>query len=96
MRLTLLIPELIWPEPGDRQTLDSLATPALGALLARGRECVEAATDNSADALIAAAFGLTDNVPYAPLRLLGEGHDPGTHHWACADPSALRVSTRSG
>ena len=35
MRLTLLIPELIWPEPGDRQTLDSLATPALGALLAR-------------------------------------------------------------
>ncbi len=90
MRLTLLIPELIWPEPGDRQTLDGLATPALGALLARGRESVEAAADNSADALIAAAFGLTDDVPYAPLRLLGEGHDPGAHHWACADPVHLR------
>ena len=90
MRLTLLIPELIWPEPGDRQTLDGVAAPALGALLARGHERRSDAADNSADALIAAAFGLADEVPYAPLRLLGEGHDPGAHHWACADPVHLR------
>ena len=91
MRLTLLIPELIWPEPGDRQTLDGLVTPALGALLARGRETVRPSVDTSADALIAAAFGLTDDIPYAPLRLLGEGHDPGAHHWTCADPVHLRL-----
>ncbi|MCK6406045.1 MAG: hypothetical protein L6Q60_08510 [Rhodocyclaceae bacterium] len=89
-RLTLLIPELIWPEPADRQTLDRLLTPALGALFARGHETRTTAPDNSADALIAAAFGLADDVPYAPLRLLGEGHDPGTDHWACADPVHLR------
>lgn len=89
-RLSLLIPELIWPEPADRQTLDKLPTPALGALLARGRETRAAGADNSAEAMVAKAFGLDEDVPYAPLRLLGEGLDPGRDHWACADPVHLR------
>jgi hypothetical protein len=91
MRLTLLIPELIWPEPADRQTLDDLDLPALGTLLARGREHRQKLADDSSDALIARAFGLADEVPYAPLRLLGEGINPGEHHWACADPVHLRL-----
>ncbi len=91
MRLTLLIPELIWPEPADTQTLDGLSLPALGTLLARGSEVREEAADNSSDALIARAFKLSEDVPYAPLRLLGEGGTPGDAHWACADPVHLRL-----
>lgn len=91
MRLTLLIPELIWPEPADTQTLDGLRLPALGTLLARGSEAREEAADNSSDALIARAFKLSEDIPYAPLRLLGEGGTPGDAHWACADPVHLRL-----
>lgn len=91
MRLTLLIPELIWPEPADAQTLDGLCLPALGTLLARADERRDEASDNSSDALIAHAFRLSEDVPYAPLRLLGEGGTPGDAHWACADPVHLRL-----
>ncbi|MFC5303004.1 hypothetical protein [Azospira restricta] len=93
MRLTLLIPELIWPEPGDAETFAGLACPALATLLARGRRADAARSPNTAatfDAAIARAFGLDRAVPYAALRLLGEGLDPGEQLWACADPVHLR------
>ena len=35
MHLTLLVPELIWPEPADQFTLGKLAAPGLEWLLAR-------------------------------------------------------------
>ena len=38
MRLTLVVPELIWPEPEDRDALADLACPALETLLAQARE----------------------------------------------------------
>ncbi|MBW7903159.1 MAG: hypothetical protein H3C26_16910 [Rhodocyclaceae bacterium] len=91
MRLTLLIPELIWPEPGDAETFAGLACPALETLLARGRRADAAAAPATFDAAVARAFGLDRAVPYAALRLLGEGIDPGEHHWTCADPVHLRL-----
>lgn len=94
MRLTLLIPELIWPEPGDAETFAGLACPALATLLARGRRTDATRRPDAAatfDAAVARAFGLDRGVPYAALRLLGEGIDPGEHHWTCADPVHLRL-----
>ncbi|MDQ5906841.1 MAG: hypothetical protein QG590_1323 [Pseudomonadota bacterium] len=93
MRLALLIPELIWPEPGDAAALGNLPCPALGALLARGRLMRDNSGDATFDAGIAACFGLESSAPYAALRLLGEelvGVTPGEHHWTCADPVHLR------
>ena len=93
MHLTLLIPELIWPEPGDTATLGDLVCPALGTLLARSkyRRISDKANEGATfDAAVARCFGLTRNVPFAPLRLLGEGGEPGEHHWACADPVHLK------
>ncbi|QKV57172.1 MAG: hypothetical protein HT580_07980 [Dechloromonas sp.] len=37
MHLTLLVPELIWPEPADQFTLGKLSAPGLEWLLARAR-----------------------------------------------------------
>lgn len=91
MRLTLLIPELIWPEPGDAETFAGLACPALETLLARGRRTDAATGPATFDAALARAFDLDTAAPYAALRLLGEGIDPGRHHWACADPVHLRL-----
>lgn len=89
MRLTLLIPELIWPEPGDRDTFAGLELPHLNTLLARGHLTRNAAP--SFEAALADIFGLAMPVPYAALRLLGEGEAPGNHAWACADPVHLRL-----
>lgn len=97
MRLTLLIPELIWPEPGDAAALGDLNCPALATLLARGcfsrSTADDAALDATFDLAVARCFGLNRAVPYAALRLLGEAEtnvQPGEHHWACADPVHLR------
>ena len=37
VHLTLLVPELIWPEPADQFTLGKLSAPGLEWLLARAR-----------------------------------------------------------
>ena len=87
--------QLIWRNPATGRRWTASPRQPSARCSPAAAECVEAATDNSADALIAAAFGLTDNVPTHPLRLLGGGHDPGTHHWACADPRCTCVSTRA-
>ena len=63
MRLTLLIPELIWPEPGDAETFAGLACPALATLLARGRRADAARSPNTEKARSSAAAWLpSDNV----------------------------------
>lgn len=93
MRLTLLIPELIWPEPGDTAALGDLPCPALATLLARSNFSRPTTGGTTFDATIAESFGLDQFAPYAALRLLGEeisGVTPGDHHWACADPVHLR------
>lgn len=92
MQLTLLVPELIWPEPEDRDTLDALACPALNTLLARSRLTRRA--PQSLEATLTDAFGLPEGAPYAPYRLLGEATGPGRRAadacWICADPVHLR------
>lgn len=105
MQLTLLVPELIWPEPDDG-TLERLDCPALSTLLARSRRARRA--PQSFEATLADAFGQPPGAPYAALRLLGEadrnagGADrnndeaagdpvaPGEDCWLCSDPVHLR------
>ncbi|MBI4740778.1 MAG: hypothetical protein HY777_04290 [Betaproteobacteria bacterium] len=91
MRLTLLVPELVWPEPDDRDALDDLSCPALTALIARGRFTRRA--PQSLEAALTDAFGWPEGAPYAALRLLGEASPPhasGGACWICADPVHLR------
>jgi len=87
VHLTLLVPELIWPEPADQFTLGKLAAPGLEWLLARARldRCPPCAFENS----LAACCGLAD-APFGALRLLGEGIADTDGHWLCADPVHLR------
>ena len=92
MQLTLLVPELIWPEPDDRDTLDALACPALNTLIARSRFARR--PPQSLEATLTDAFGLPEGAPYAAFRLLGESVAPDAAAadacWVCADPVHLR------
>jgi hypothetical protein len=91
MQLTLLVPELIWPEPDDGDTLADLACPALGTLLARSR--LSRRPPQSLEATLADAFGHAPGAPYAAFRLLGEaaaGVDAAAACWVGADPVHLR------
>ena len=91
MQLTLLVPELIWPEPDDPDTLDGLACPALETLLARSR--LVRKPPQSLEATLSDAFGHAQGAPYAAFRLLGEAGievDAGDHCWVAADPVHLR------
>jgi len=91
MQLTLLVPELIWPEPDDRGTLDDLDCPALNTLLARSRRTSR--PPQSFEATLADAFGHQEGAPYAAFRLFGELEtriDPANDCWIAADPVHLR------
>ena len=92
MQLTLLIPELIWPEPESADALAGLACPALCSLLARGdftRRPKQAHED-----LLLALLGQPAGAPHASFRLLGEtapesGANAASGNWLCADPVHL-------
>ena len=91
MPITLLIPELIWPEPEDHETLDDLFCPALSTLLARGQFIRNPA--QSMEALLSNLFDHSAPPPYAPLRLYGESGSADEAKdgcWVCADPVHLR------
>lgn len=90
MQLTLLVPELIWPEPDDGETFAGLACPELATLLTRS--ALSRRPPQSLEATLADAFGLPAGAPYAALRLLGEANAPapGARHWLCSDPVHLR------
>lgn len=92
MQLTLIVPELVWPEPDDRQTLDAVNCPALTALLARSRRTRRPA--QSLEATLADAFGQPAGTPYGAFRLLGETLAAQLAVedacWVCADPVHLR------
>lgn len=88
VHLTLLIPELIWPEPADQFTLGKLNSPGLQWLIARARleHRPRLAFENALEQL----FGLSA-APLGALRLLGEGQAAARQgHWLCADPVHLR------
>jgi len=88
VHLTLLVPEMIWPEPEDRLTLGGLTAPGLEWLLAHSvRNRLPARPFEQA---LAAAFSVHDGA-LGPLRLLGEGEEAArSGHWLCADPVHLR------
>lgn len=89
MRLTLLVPELIWPEPGDKFTLGKLPTPGFEWL--DGRAAFQRQPRQPYEVALAGLFGL-DDAPFGALRLLGEATEPPelAGHWLCADPVHLR------
>jgi hypothetical protein len=90
MQLSLLVPELIWPNPEDSGTLAPLDCPALAALITRGRQSMR--TAQSLEATLGDAFGHV-NVAYSPFRLLGEANalvEANTGCWLNADPIHLR------
>ena len=88
MHLTLLVPELIWPEPADQFTLGKLSAPGLEWLLARAR--LERQARQPYETVLTGCFGLAA-APCGALRLLGEGNDEArSGHWLCADPVHLR------
>ncbi len=89
VRLTLLVPELIWPEPNDQLTLGKLSVPGFEWLAARA--AFERQPRQAFETVLARQFGLT-NAPFGALRLLGEsaGETARDGHWLCADPVHLR------
>ncbi|MCM8595264.1 hypothetical protein [Accumulibacter sp.] len=91
MPLTLVVPELIWPEPDDRATLDDLSCPGLTALLARSR--LTQRPPQSFEATLTDLFGIAGSAAYAAFRALGEEHGPPEARacWVCADPVHLRL-----
>jgi len=93
VHLTLLVPELIWPEPADQLALGNLAAPGLEWLLARARH--ERRPRHPFEKVLADCFGMSD-APFGALRLLGEGsEDARSGHWLCADPVHLRLHQES-
>ena len=89
MRLTLLIPELLWPESGDRHALGDLPLPGFAWLAARAVCWRQPAV--AFETALAHRFGLT-NPAFGALRLLGEddGEAAVDGVWLCADPVHLR------
>ena len=91
MQLTLVVPELIWPEPEDRDALGDLACPALETLLTRGRQTSQ--PPQSLEATLADLFGHPEGAPYGAFRLLGETESSieiEEKSWLIADPVHLR------
>lgn len=91
MQITLLVPDLIWPEPDDRATLDDLSCPGLTTLIGRSRwRC---RPPQAFEATLADGFGLGSSGAYAASRAHGE--EPplavGDDYWLCADPVHLRL-----
>jgi hypothetical protein len=91
MQLTLVVPELIWPEPDDRESLDALSCPGLNTLIARSR--CNRRPPQSLEATLCDDFGLGEHAPYAAFRVLGEDAAPAAADacWLCADPVHLRL-----
>lgn len=92
MHLTLLVPELIWPEPADTLALGQLAAPGFEWLDAHG--AMTRSPHQPFESALAEVFAQSD-APYGALRLLGEPGGIDTHaardgEWLCADPVHLR------
>lgn len=90
VRLTLLVPELIWPEPADQHTLGALSAPGFAWLAAHG--ALQRLPRRAFETALASQFGLRAEASYGALRLLGEDVSEMAvdGHWLCADPVHLR------
>jgi hypothetical protein len=90
MHLHIVVPDLFWPSTEEQDVYQGLRLPALEVLLARGRRGV--GEIGGYGRWVAAHFGLHgEDPPIAPYRLFGEGIDPGSSHWLCADPVHLQA-----
>jgi len=88
MQLHLVLPGLLWPAKVLYDCAHDLELPALGRLLGRGS--VTWTAPLALEDWLCREFEIcTTDAPVAPLRLLGEGVDPGKSIWLCADPSHL-------
>lgn len=96
MRLTLLIPELLWSEPGDTEANDPASGSALAKILAQ-RHFVRQPHVGWEASLLRLA-GLRADSSLAVLRAAGETlplaarliDAERARHWLCADPVHLR------
>jgi hypothetical protein len=89
MNCHLLVPELFWPAAAGAEPYRGLALPALETLLARGARTRVAGA--SLERWLAAAHGLSAELPLAPYSLRGDGMEPGDHWWLRADPVHLKL-----
>lgn len=90
----LVVPGLLWPKDSLAEVTRGRELPVLHALLGRGRRVRRPAVP--AERWLCEAFGIKGGelreLPIGALRLLGDGGDPGTDAWLCADPVHLRFS----
>ncbi|MDR3322992.1 MAG: hypothetical protein LBS89_02175 [Zoogloeaceae bacterium] len=89
MHLTLLVPELLWPEPTDAHTLAHLSCPALEGFLGRAR--LTRSPKTALESCLAACLGVHD-APLSVCRLQGEAapiSPAAAGFWHCADPVHL-------
>ena len=90
-RITLFIPELLWPEPEDHDVLEGAGGQALATLLSRGRLSIR--PRDSMEAVLIQLFGHPENTPYSALRRLGETTmvpENDDACWISADPVHLK------
>lgn len=89
-RLTLLVPDLFWPDPADPRPVEGLRLPALERLLGRAQRTPFAAAQ---PAWLLGAFGLPADAEagLAAASLRGLGGNPGQHPWLRADPVHLQA-----
>ena len=86
VRLTLLVPELLWPEPGGRH-----APPLPGFAWLAGRAAFRQGPASPFEIALAGRFGMASQ-GLGALRLFGEasGDLAADGYWLCADPVHLR------
>lgn len=89
MPLTLLLAGALWPAADG--TPPPLASPVLTRLLARGRTQRRAL--EGAAQWLCESYGVARQRewPVAPYAYAGDGGDPGTAYWLCADPVHVEV-----
>lgn len=90
MHITLFVPELLWPEPEERDTQDSAVCPALLALVAHAE--IGRSSRRSLEATIGDALGFSARPAFADWRRRGESVSAGDDGpWLCCDPVHLAL-----
>ncbi len=95
VRITFLVPGLLWPRPALDDTVRGLHLPALERMLRFGARVRSTRADGGH--WWREAFGLEQRtLPAAALRLRSEGSDPGDREWVCLDPASIAFSQQDG
>ncbi len=89
-RITLLVPDLFWPDPADPRPAEGLRLPALERLLGRGTHTPLTGGERQW-LLNAFAIAPPHEPGLAAASVRGLGGDPGAHAWLRADPVHLQA-----